>query len=59
MICGEINERTQMGGYVGFVPFAAGVAIPRAFIIMPKPDVLEYFPEVVRRGQANFGCLNS
>jgi hypothetical protein len=59
MICGELNAKNHIGAYVGFLPFAAGVAIPRAFIIMPKPDVMEHFPEVVRGGQTKMGCLNS
>ena len=59
MICGELNAKNQMGGYVGFVPFAAGVVLPRAMIVMHKREVVERFPEDVRRIQTNLGCPNT
>lgn len=59
IICGELNAKNPIGGYVGFVPFAAGVALPRALIVLHKREVLERFPEDVRRIQTNLGCPNS
>jgi hypothetical protein len=56
MVCGEVNAKNRMGAYVGFVPFIAGVTLPKAIIVMPSRDVVERMPEEVRAIQAKRGC---
>ena len=59
MVCGEINAKNQAGGYLGFVPFAAKVALPRAGIGMFPREIVERLPELVRSMQREAGCPNS
>lgn len=57
IVCGEINAKNRMGGYVGFVPFVAVVASPRASIVIPDREVVERFPEKIQILQAGMGCF--
>jgi hypothetical protein len=56
IVCGEVNAKNRLGGYVGFVPFTAGVALPRAMIVMPERRVVEAMPEQVNAIQIKMGC---
>jgi hypothetical protein len=58
IVCGEVNAKNGFGGYVGFVPFTAGVILPRALIVMPERRVVEAMPEQVNNAQASMGCPN-
>jgi hypothetical protein len=55
IVCGEVNAKNRLGGYVGFVPFTAGVALPRAMIVMPERRVVEAMPEQVNAVQSKMG----
>jgi hypothetical protein len=59
MVCGEINAKNQVGGYLGFVPFAAKVNVPRAGIGMFPREIVERLPEFVRDMQRQAGCPSS
>jgi hypothetical protein len=59
IVCGEVNAKNRLGGYVGFVPFTAGVALPRAMIVMPERRVVEAMPEQVNAVQSKMGCPSS
>jgi hypothetical protein len=56
IVCGEVNARNRLGGYVGFVPFTAGVVLPRALIVMADRRVVEAMPEEVNALQTKMGC---
>jgi hypothetical protein len=56
IICGEVNAKNGFGGYVGFIPFTAGVILPRAMIVMPERRVVEAMPEQVKNAQLSMGC---
>jgi hypothetical protein len=59
IVCGEVNAKNKFGGYVGFVPFTAGVILPRALIVMPERRVVEAMPEHVNNAQVSMGCPSS
>ena len=56
MVCGEVNAKNRLGGYIGFVPFIAGVALPRALIVMPTREVVEKMPQELKQIQKKWGC---
>jgi hypothetical protein len=56
IVCGEINAKNRFGGYVGFIPFSAGVFPQKALVSMPTKEVAEQMPAQVRAQMTNIGC---
>lgn len=57
LVCGEINSKNRMGGYVGFVPFMAVMVNSKAEIMLNKREAYDAAPDEVLRIMASAGCV--
>lgn len=45
-VCGEVNAKNQMGGYVGFSRYIATPSVGKAMVTNGSPDFAEYYRDL-------------
>lgn len=55
-ICGEVNAKNRLGGYVGFLPFTGTILENSAYLVIADRGVLEHMRSQLAKSMADFGC---
>lgn len=67
IVCGEVNSKNRMGGYVGFAKFAYEPTILHGAVSMSGEGKVEFYggsngrgdeAEVRRKGEVMVPCMN-